>query len=115
MPSADVLSHIATFDATSSLASSIPTSSAAPTTLSWSVSGSAQGSGGADTPFTTQLAALLSGVSQQQVGTSERISIGPGLPTIPRKLLDEHLKEETRLGHVIGPLDAQEVEGIQIS
>lgn len=89
MPSVDVLSHIATFNATSSLASSIPTSSVAPTTLSWSVSGSAEGSGGADTPFTTQLAALLSGVSQQQVGTSERISIGPGLPTIPRKLLEK--------------------------
>ena len=30
-------------------------------------------------------------------------------------MIDEYLEEETRLGHVIGPLDAQEVEGIQIS
>ena len=70
MPSAELLSHISTFDATSSLASSAPSSIAAPTTLSWSVSGSVQGSSGADTSFTTQLAALLSGVSQQQAGAS---------------------------------------------
>ena len=31
------------------------------------------------------------------------------------EVIDEYLKEETRLGRVIGPLDAQEVEGIQIS
>ena len=31
------------------------------------------------------------------------------------KVIDEYLEEETRLGRVIGPLDAQEVENIQIS
>ena len=31
------------------------------------------------------------------------------------KVIDEYLEEETRLGRVIGPLDDQEVEGIQIS
>ena len=70
MPSAELLSHISTFNATSSLASSALSSIAAPTTLSWSVSDSAQGSSGADTTFTTQWAALLSGVSQQQAGAS---------------------------------------------
>ena len=43
----------------------------------------------ADTPFITQLVVLLPGVSQQQAGASDRISIGPGLPTIPRKLLEK--------------------------
>ena len=30
------------------------------------------------------------------------------------KVIDEYLKEETRLGHVIGPFDAQEVKGPEI-
>jgi len=38
-------------------------------------------------PLATHLAALLQGMSQQQV-TMDRVSIGTGLPTIPKKLLD---------------------------
>ena len=39
MPSAELLSHISSFNATSPLASSAPSSSAGPTTLSWSCHG----------------------------------------------------------------------------
>ena len=61
----------------------IPSLGVAPTTLSLSV---ASASGGGNT-LATQLAALLQGMSQQQVNT-DLVSIGTGLPTIPKKLLD---------------------------
>ena len=44
-------------------------------------------------PLATQLAALLQGMSQQQV-TTDRVTIGTGLPTIPKKLLDRMYRWE---------------------
>ena len=81
LPNAELLSHISSFGATATTVT--PSLGVAPTTLSWSVASAA---GGGNT-LATQLAALLPGMSQQQVNT-DRVTIGTGLPTIPKKLLD---------------------------
>ena len=44
-------------------------------------------------PLATQLAALLQGMSQQEV-TTDRVTIGTGLLTIPKKLLDRMYRWE---------------------
>ena len=84
LPAANLLSHIPSFGATVT-----PSSGVSPTTLSWSVASDA----GMGNPLATQLAALLQGMSQQQV-TTDRVTIGTGLPTIPKKLLDRMYRWE---------------------
>ena len=87
LPAAELLSHIPTFVPSSSAALAAPGSVATPPVLAWSVSSSAPG--GAGPPLAAQLAALLKGAAQQEASARDRVTIGPGLPTIPRKLLDK--------------------------
>ena len=91
LPAAELLSHIPSFSVSQPIAPIVPStplpSEVAPTTLVWSVSSSAPV--GAEPSLAGQLAALLQRVSQPEASARDRVTIGPGLPTIPCKLLDK--------------------------
>ena len=75
LPAANLLSHIPSFGATVT-----PSSGVTPTTLSWSVASDA----GMGNPLATQLAALLQGMSQQQV-TTDRVTYWDWLANHPQE------------------------------
>ena len=75
LPAAIQLSHIPSFGATVT-----PFSGVTPTTLAWSVASEA----GMGNPLATQLAALLQGMSQQQV-TTDRVTYWDWLANHPQE------------------------------
>ena len=115
LPAAGQISHIPSFgeSAPGAPPSGVPATATAtlpaivPATLSWAVAG--QPPVGAEVSFANQLAALLKGAVQQQPSGRDRASIGPGLPTLPRKLFEKmHRWEYIELAELLPQTSAHD-------
>ena len=120
LPAAEQISHIPSFgeSAPGAPPSGVPatvtaTLPAIVATLSWAVAG--QPLVGAEVSFANQLAALLKGAVQQQPSGRDRASIGPGLPTLPRKLLDKmHRWEFIELAELLPQTSAYDAATLEV-